>query len=91
MNAGSGDGTFAINGSGLVSKMEVWRGWLGTKTYPHRPAVFWLIVTACDWWHGVPQLFWMYYFSDVKFPSSCAKVELHHEAHAGNVGAQRLG
>ncbi|KFY15406.1 hypothetical protein V492_02022 [Pseudogymnoascus sp. VKM F-4246] len=32
---------------------------------------------ACDWYHGVTQLFWQYYYEDVKLPSSCAKVELH--------------
>ncbi|KFY45689.1 hypothetical protein V495_02847 [Pseudogymnoascus sp. VKM F-4514 (FW-929)] len=32
---------------------------------------------ACDWYHGVPQLFWQYYYEDTKLPSSCAKVELH--------------
>ncbi|OBT78094.1 hypothetical protein VF21_02749 [Pseudogymnoascus sp. 05NY08] len=31
---------------------------------------------ACDWNHGVAQLFWLYYFTDTTLPSSCAKVEL---------------
>ncbi|OBT62148.1 hypothetical protein VE03_08293 [Pseudogymnoascus sp. 23342-1-I1] len=31
---------------------------------------------ACDWNHGVPQLFWQYYYTDTELPSSCAKVEL---------------
>jgi hypothetical protein len=29
MNAGYGDGAFAINGSGLISHSAVWQGWLG--------------------------------------------------------------
>ncbi|CAD6563581.1 MAG: hypothetical protein ASARMPRED_000070 [Alectoria sarmentosa] len=32
---------------------------------------------ACDWWHGVPQLFWRTGFSDTSpYPSSCAEVDL---------------
>ncbi|KAL5349358.1 hypothetical protein ACLOAV_005648 [Pseudogymnoascus australis] len=28
---------------------------------------------ACDWNHGVAQLFWQYYYTDLDLPSSCAK------------------
>ena len=34
---------------------------------------------VCDWWHGVPQLFWKNIFYDTEvnvFPSSCASVNL---------------
>ncbi len=31
---------------------------------------------ACDWWHGVPQLFWQYAYLPETLPRSCAKVEL---------------
>ena len=31
---------------------------------------------ACDWWHGVPQLFWNYLFYNYSIPSSCAEVNL---------------
>ena len=33
--------------------------------------------TACDWWHGVPQLFWKYYFDNYTIPSSCVEVDLY--------------
>lgn len=33
------------------------------------------ICLACDWWHGVPQLFWKAAI-DVTLPDSCAMVEL---------------
>ncbi len=32
--------------------------------------------SACDWWHGVPQLFWNYLFYNYSIPSSCAEVNL---------------
>lgn len=31
---------------------------------------------ACDWWHGVPQLFWRDGNVRVALPGSCARVEL---------------
>ena len=35
-----------------------------------------LQLAACDWWHGVPQLFWEFFFVPTGIPSSCAQVEL---------------
>ena len=35
--------------------------------------------SACDWWHGVPQLFWKNVFYETELnelPSSCASVNL---------------
>ena len=32
--------------------------------------------SACDWWHGVPQLFWNYVEYNYSIPSSCAEVNL---------------
>ncbi|MDI1489153.1 MAG: hypothetical protein OHK93_008431 [Ramalina farinacea] len=32
---------------------------------------------VCDWWHGLPQLFWKYNFYEYLLPCSCAQVELH--------------
>ena len=34
----------------------------------------------CDWWHGVPQLFWKYKTYDYPLPTNCALVELYAEA-----------
>lgn len=31
---------------------------------------------ACDWWHGVPQLFWEFLYDGEPLPSSCAEVDL---------------
>ena len=31
---------------------------------------------ACDWWHGLPQLFWEFFFEETGIPSSCAQVQL---------------
>jgi hypothetical protein len=72
-----GDTGFSFNGSGLISSNLEWVGWIGEL-----PARYFLRLAdshlaACDWWHGVPQLFWQYYFRDITLPSSCAKVELH--------------
>lgn len=37
----------------------------------------WLrVCVACDWWHGVPQLFWKYFAYDYALLSSCAEVNL---------------
>lgn len=58
---GSTDGFF-FNASGLQ-----WEG-RGAGVF-----VGWL---ACDWWHGVPQLFWEYFLVPAGIPSSCAQVEL---------------
>jgi len=38
--------------------------------------VEWAGWIACDWWHGVPQLFFQYYYKSVTVPSSCAHIEL---------------
>jgi len=34
---------------------------------------------ACDWWHGLPQLFWIVSYRQPIFPSSCSKVNLEPE------------
>lgn len=58
---GSSDGFF-FNASGLQ-----WEG-RGVGVFAG-----WL---ACDWWHGIPQLFWVFFFVPTEFPSSCAQVQL---------------
>ncbi|CAF9924306.1 hypothetical protein IMSHALPRED_006146 [Imshaugia aleurites] len=62
-NAGDGSMSgFFFNASGLQ-----WEGegvWMSAG---------WL---ACDWWHGVPQLFWVFSRHLTSIPSSCAIVEL---------------
>ncbi|KAG8526131.1 uncharacterized protein KY384_000124 [Bacidia gigantensis] len=35
---------------------------------------------ACDWYHGVPQLFWKFSYADPPIPCSCATVQLYPEA-----------
>ena len=37
------------------------------------------MMAACDWVHGLPQLFWMTAGKIVSIPSNCAKVELLQE------------
>ncbi|KAK0508166.1 hypothetical protein JMJ35_009250 [Cladonia borealis] len=61
INASYGDEGFYFNKSGLQWN-ETEGGFNG-----------WL---ACDWWHGVPQLFWNYVYYDYSIPSSCAEVDL---------------
>ncbi|KAM0794290.1 hypothetical protein BDR22DRAFT_712883 [Usnea florida] len=58
---GSTDG-FSFNETGLL-----WGG---------RGAGVWKGWLACDWWHGVPQLFWVFSTTPSGVPSSCAPVEL---------------
>jgi hypothetical protein len=36
----------------------------------------WII---CDWWHGVPQLFFRLAFYDLPLPASCAEIYLRPE------------
>lgn len=33
-------------------------------------------LTACDWWHGNPQLFWAYSYLPIQRPCSCSTVDL---------------
>lgn len=58
---GSTDG-FSFNETGLQ-----WEG---------RGAGVWKGWLACDWWHGVPQLFWVFFTAPSGVPSSCAPVQL---------------
>ncbi|KAI9762690.1 MAG: hypothetical protein M4579_000308 [Chaenotheca gracillima] len=37
----------------------------------------WLV---CDWWHGVPQLFWQLPYYDIAHPSTCSNITLVTEA-----------
>lgn len=88
INVGYGTPGFFINDSGLVSTNEEWLGWLGEYAlptydrcmlFPVDPAMLIDTVpahTACDWSHGVPQLFWQYFFNTPTLPCSCAIVEL---------------
>jgi len=41
INSGYGDGTFAINGSGLISTNEEWTGWLACDWWHGTPQLFW--------------------------------------------------
>ncbi|KAF6226008.1 hypothetical protein HO173_012598 [Letharia columbiana] len=61
INAGYGSAGFFFNETGLQ--------------YNQNPDGFsgWLV---CDWWHGVPQLFWKFFANSNQFPSSCAQVDL---------------
>ena len=34
------------------------------------------LCSACNWWHGIPQLFWKPAYYDAKYPSSCSEVDL---------------
>lgn len=34
------------------------------------------MVSVCDWWHSVPQLFTLAKYGTPVIPSSCAKVDL---------------
>ncbi|KAK4691532.1 hypothetical protein P7C71_g5489, partial [Lecanoromycetidae sp. Uapishka_2] len=58
---GIGSGEFYFNASGLQWNTDE-EGFAG-----------WL---ACDWWHGLPQLFWSYVFYNYTLPSSCVQIEL---------------
>ena len=31
---------------------------------------------ACDWFHGIPQLFWTKAYDRPRYPSSCSPVDL---------------
>ncbi|KAK6428420.1 hypothetical protein LTR95_015439 [Oleoguttula sp. CCFEE 5521] len=60
-------GGFFINGTGLQ-----WAE-AGTGSADGYPFAGWMV---CDWWHGVPQLFFrMQYYNDTT-PASCADVYL---------------
>jgi len=61
INVGNGTEGFFINETGLQWGTED-SGFGG-----------WL---ACDWWHGLPQLFWLDSFYDDPIPSSCSQVYL---------------
>ncbi|KAL6720344.1 hypothetical protein ACLMJK_002265 [Lecanora helva] len=64
IDGGEGSEGFFFNSSGLQWN-ETYEGFGG-----------WL---ACDWWHGVPQLFWKNAFYDneiTAYPSSCASINL---------------
>ncbi|KAM0797564.1 hypothetical protein BDR22DRAFT_862737 [Usnea florida] len=61
INAGFGSEGFFFNETGLQYNQDP-DGFAG-----------WL---ACDWWHGVPQLFWKYFYFGTDIPSSCAEIDL---------------
>lgn len=65
INGGTGTAIFAIENGEL------------TYLYAQNAKMQWL---ACDWWHGVPQIFWYvgeYY--DTPITSNCAFVVLKAE------------
>lgn len=79
IDTGYGSEGFFFNASGLQ-----WNetdggfiGWLGHYTLEQTIRKWLIERVACDWWHGVPQLFWLYYGHDVALPSSCAQVALY--------------
>ncbi|MCJ1280514.1 hypothetical protein MMC21_008343 [Puttea exsequens] len=61
---GQGTPGFYFNESGLQVSQDQGYGFSG-----------WLV---CDWWHGVPQLFWRVYQAEFgfSFPSTCVLVNL---------------
>lgn len=61
INGGYGSAGFFFNETGLQYNPED-GGFAG-----------WL---ACDWWHGVPQLFWLFLYDGEPLPSSCVQVDL---------------
>ena len=72
---------FKINGTKLLGSSDrEFGGWLGK----HAALLLWLtaleltMILACDWWHGVPQLFYLLagYASYQVIPASCSTVEL---------------
>ncbi|EAW13414.1 uncharacterized protein ACLA_054610 [Aspergillus clavatus NRRL 1] len=63
INTGYGDEDFSINQDGLQWSEE--KGFGG-----------WLV---CDWYHGAPQLFYIYRYYEPVIPSSCDAVKLQVE------------
>jgi hypothetical protein len=63
INVGYGAEGFFINSTGLQWSEQ--QGFGG-----------WLV---CDWYHGAPQLFYIYRYYEPKFPSSCSTVNLQVE------------
>lgn len=84
-----GDTGFSFNGSGLIPSNLEWFGWMGELPARYFLRLTGSLLVACHWCHGVPQLFWQYYFRDITLPSSYAKVELHKRTYEwlGRVGA----
>ncbi|OJJ46573.1 hypothetical protein ASPZODRAFT_132641 [Penicilliopsis zonata CBS 506.65] len=60
INAGYGTTGFSLNDTGVQ--------WSEADGFGG-----WLV---CDWWHGAPQLFWLYRFISPTLPSSCSTVDL---------------
>lgn len=50
----------------LHGGFEIWKKKVWTDT----------AYLACDWFHGVPQLFWISFYDGDLFPSTCAQVDL---------------
>jgi hypothetical protein len=69
---------FKINGTKLVGSSDLdFGGWLG-KHVVRLIALELTAILACDWWHGVPQLFYLIagYASYQVIPASCSNVKL---------------
>lgn len=79
-----------LNETGLQwTESESFGGWLGE--YPPLDAVMSAFTdhcthVACDWYHGVPQLFWRVAYDDYDLNvSTCSRVELIAETEPGFV------
>lgn len=85
INAGYGTEGFYFNATGLQWNSTLFGGWLGVYSIfvfqgvqdgqAGLLMVFCLDV-ACDWFHGVPQLFWKNAGYSVAIPASCANIHL---------------
>jgi len=74
-NVGFGDsfGGFYINGTGLQYTTDVA---FNTTTASDNEFGGWM---ACNWWHGLPQLFWRSSFYDIPATANCADIDLKVE------------
>ena len=83
-SGGSGlqwDSTVAFGAAGAGNEFLGWLGESGAFTFVYRGYewLIWGVLVACDWVHGVSQLFWLSAGKAVAVPSNCAKVELVQE------------
>ncbi|MCJ1310812.1 hypothetical protein MMC25_004479 [Agyrium rufum] len=83
LNAGYGDSGFYFNNTdGLFNAVAGAQGLKFNSAYQYGEGIKfnefggWLV---CDWYHGLPQLFWRVTPYDDAFPSSCALIQLERQ------------
>lgn len=84
IDGGYGSAGFFFNETGLQYSEEAgFTGWLGKHhLFPPLLSLLGRVDllngerVVCDWWHGLPQLFWTYFYPPSVFPSTCAQVDL---------------